>query len=190
MKALLVSEGVHEQSGALQSLVKRLASSEIVFDLDRVSRSDIHAHHGKGRGYFKRALRWLLEARKRGCDALILVIDEDGRRERILEFDQAQNYEQIDVRRALGVAVRTFDAWMLADELALTKVLGCKVARQSNPEEILNPKQRCTALHQSSQNPATLREIYADLAMVVNIEVLEALCPIGFTPFASRVRVL
>ena len=190
MRALLVSEGKHEQSGALQTLVNRLAPMGIEFGLDRVSRSDIHAHHGKGRGCFKTAVRWLGEAKKQGFDLLILVIDEDGRRERISEFNQAQQYEKIDLRRAFGVAIRTFDAWMLADERALTSVLGYPVARQANPEEIEDPKQRCTDLHKASQKQEALRDTYACLAMAVDIRVLEARCPKGFAPFASRVRFL
>ncbi len=188
MRALLVSEGKHEQSGALQNLVTRLAQANIDFELDRVSRSNIHAHHGKGSRYFKRAVRWLMEAKKRGVDALIMVIDEDGQRDRVIEFDRAQQFERVALRRALGVAIRTFDAWMLADEQALTSVLGCQVPRQPSPEEIEKPKETCKALHEASQNRAALRDIYSLVAKAANIQVLEERCPRGFAPFASRVR--
>jgi hypothetical protein len=83
-----------------------------------VSRKDIHAHHGKGQGYFKKALRWILEAERRGYDALVLVIDQDNTPERVQEINKAQNDQRVTLRRALGVAIRTFDAWMLADEQA------------------------------------------------------------------------
>jgi hypothetical protein len=187
MRALLVSEGKHEQSGALQTLVNHLARMQIEFELDRVSRSDIHAHHGKGGRCFKRAVRWLGEAKRRGVDALILVIDEDGRRERIAEFNMAQEYTGIDLRRALGVAVRTFDAWMLADEKAFTAVLGYQIEKQADPEAIADPKQRCMELHEASRKQEALREIYASLAMAADIRVLRTRCPKGFAPFASRV---
>jgi hypothetical protein len=116
MKILLVGEGRHELAGALPALVQRFTSTDIQYDLDRVSRNDIHAHHGRGGGYFKKALRWIREAEKRGYDALILLIDEDNRPERTREIDDAQDHSTVTaLPRALGVAIRTFDAWMLAD---------------------------------------------------------------------------
>lgn len=72
MRVLVVSEGKHEHSGALENLVKRLGGERATFASDRVQSNRIHAHHGQGQGFFKRALRWLLEAQKRGFDALVL----------------------------------------------------------------------------------------------------------------------
>ena len=69
MRVLVVAEGKHESSGALENLLNRLGEN--------------NAFHGKGQGYFKRAVRWLKEAEERGVNALILLIDEDGRDERI-----------------------------------------------------------------------------------------------------------
>ena len=57
MKVLVVSEGKHEQSGALENLLKRFGGTHAFFEYDRVSNSGIHAFHGKGKGYFKRAIR-------------------------------------------------------------------------------------------------------------------------------------
>lgn len=134
MKVLLVSEGKHELSGSLESLVRRISSRELDVHHDRVSRNDIHTHRGKGQGFFKRAIRWLLEARKRGYEAIVLVIDEDGYAERTSEIKEAQYYSGVVFPRAFGIAIRTFDAWMLADERALTTVLGCQIQRQPAPE--------------------------------------------------------
>ncbi len=188
MRALLVSEGKNEQAGALQTLVNRLSPAGIDYESDRVSRNDIHAFHGKGSGYFKRAVRWMREAKRRGCDGLILLIDEDGRGERIEDFNQAQKYAKIELRRAFGVAIRTFDAWMLADEHALTSVLGYQVPRQPNPETVADPKRVCKTLVGASQNQSGLSEIYARLATATDINTIEARCPDGFAPFAMRVR--
>ena len=188
MKILLVSEGPSELNGALQNLVRRLGVMEDDIDIDRVSQRDVHAHHGKGKGYFKRAVRWMLEARKRRCDALILVIDQDGRPERTREIDDAQQHAGTSVYRALGVAIRTFDAWMLADEKALTNVLGVSVSRQPGPEGILDPKGVCRGLLDESERSLRQREMYAAIAEVADIAVLETRCPKGFAPFAQRVR--
>ncbi len=188
MKILLVSEGPSELNGALQNLVRRLGVMEDDIDIDRVSQRDVHAHHGKGKGYFKRAVRWMLEAQKRGCDALILVIDQDGRPERTREIDDAQQHAGTFVYLALGVAIRTFDAWMLADEKALTNVLGVSVSRQPGPEGILDPKGVCRGLLDESGCSLRPTKMYAAIAEVADIAVLEKRCPKGFTPFAQRVR--
>lgn len=188
MQALIVSEGAHESGGALEALVTRLAASELRCEPDRLARRDIHAHHGKGRGFFKRAVRWLREARKRGFDALILVVDEDGHSERVREMAEAQAYEYVSLRRALGVAIRTFDAWMLADESALSTVLRCQVPRQADPEKHGNPKQVCADLLLRGRDGMTQTEMYAAVAARADIGTLEQRCPRGFAPFAKRVR--
>jgi hypothetical protein len=190
MRVLLVGEGPSELAGALQNLVSRLADTDLEINIDRISRREIHAHHGKGRGFFKRAVRWMLEARKRGYDAIVLVSDEDGRAERTHEINEAQQYGGTPIRRALGVAIRTFDAWMLADEIALTDVLEYQVPRQQNPENIMDPKGVCRTLLNNSARPMNSTEMYAALAGAVNLDVIERRCERGFAPFARRVRQL
>jgi hypothetical protein len=190
MKVLLVGEGASELAGALETLVRRLGLAEAEIAQDRVSRRELHAHHGKGRGYFKRAVRWMLEAQKRGHEALVLVIDEDGRPERLQEFADAQQYAGTPIRRAFGVAIRTFDAWMLADEKALTEVLGCTVSRQQTPESIVEPKRRCGELLDNSAESMTASEMYTAIARIIDIGVLQTRCRKGFAPFAQRVQEL
>jgi uncharacterized protein DUF4276 len=190
MKVLVVAEGKHEQSGALGNFLQRLGGDDAVFEFDRVANNRIRAFHGKGDGFFKRSVRWLLEAQKRGFDALILLIDEDGDRKRVDQMARAQNFTRWQFQRALGVAVRTFDAWMLADETALASVLGHPVDRQRDPETIHDPKQVCAGLLETSRNPLGQAEMYARVAQEANIEVIEERCPRGFVPFASRVRAI
>ena len=190
MKVLIVGEGASELDGALKALVTRLASSDLDIHQDKVSRGGIHVHHGKGDGYFKRAVRWMLEAKKRGYDALVLVIDQDGHKERAKQFTDAQEYTGTTIRRALGVAIRTFDAWMLADATTLTRVLKFPINRQSDPETIRNAKEAFNSLHdrmRAQRNPA---EIYSEIAHLIDLNKLEARCPMGFGPFAARVRAL
>jgi hypothetical protein len=157
---------------------------------DKVSRVDVATLHGKGRGYFKRALRWALEARKRGFDALILVIDEDHRPERITEVAEAQDDLTVEAPRALGVAIHTFDAWMLADQQALSLVLGTQVATQPNPEAIGDAKTRCHELMNGSNCQHSQSELYAQIARSLSITRLQERCPNGFGVFAERVRAL
>jgi len=188
MRVLVVSEGKHELSGALENLLKRLGGVGASLTFDRVSNNTIHAVHGKGRGYFKRAVRWLKEAEDRGANALILLIDEDGRSERITEIRDAQDYHQSQLARAMGVAIRMFDAWMLADEKALTEVLGYTVNRQPDPETTGHPKQVCADLLAESGNQISPRDMYAQVSAKIDIDDLCARCPLGFEPFAAHVR--
>lgn len=194
MRVLVVSEGEHEQGGALENLLRRLGGQEAMFVFDWVRRDDIHAHHGKGPGYIKRALRWLKEAKRREMDALVLLVDQDKPEYRRSEqVRQAQEYRNpkvsaFNLPRAMGVAIRTFDAWILADEKALTDVLGYGVARQSNPETIGTPKKVCEKLLDRGKNQMAQREMYAEIALRVNLDVLTSRCPKGFKPFAEHVR--
>jgi hypothetical protein len=190
MRVLVVSEGEHEQSGALENLLKRLGGQNATFDVDRVSNNRIHALHGKGDGYFKRAVRWLLEAQKRGAEALVFLIDEDGRKERVTQIRNAQVSTLSALPRALGVAIRMFDAWMLADEGALTEVLGYQVNRQPDPETIRDPKTACQDLLGKSSAGLAQREMYAQVAGRASLDILSERCPGGFAPFATNVRAI
>ncbi len=188
MKVLVVAEGKHELHGALRNLIEKLGGEGSTFDYDRVSSNKIHTFHGIGNRYFKRALGWLKEAEKRGVDALILLIDEDGERNRFKQIQDAQDYLLSQLPRAMGVAIRTFDAWMLADEKALTEVLGDNINRQADPETIPNPKQVCEELLTNSQIQIPQREMYARVSSKINIDILCDRCQSGFRPFATYVR--
>ncbi len=190
MRVLIVAEGHHEGGGALESLVRRLSPHDLQCEFDRVSRKEIHAHHGKGSGYLKRAIRWMKEAEKRGYEAVVLLIDEDGRHERISEIEQAQHDRISKIKRALGVAIRTFDAWMLADEHALSTILEIEVGRQPSPESIRDPKRACEALLDASDEHMSLSAMYASVAETTEIDTLTERCPNGFGPFAERVQAL
>jgi hypothetical protein len=155
-----------------------------------VGRKDIHAHHGTGQGYFKKALRWIREAEKRGYDAIVLVIDQDNAPERVQEITRAQNEQLVALCRALGVAIHTFDAWMLADEQALTRVPGYAVLPQRSPEDMSDAKGVCTQLLGKSPMAMAQSEFYAFVARKAALRTLTRLCPKGFVPFAQRVRSL
>ena len=188
MRVLVVAEGKHERSGALEALLRRLGGEQATFESDRVQNNRIHTHPGKGPKYLRRALAWLRYAQNEAYDALVLLIDEDGQPERIAQFNDAQAHNLYSLPRALGVAIRSFDAWMLADEKALTCVLGCQIDKQSDPETIRNPKQRCADLLEESPNRIAQSEMYAKVCECVDLDVLSARCKKGFAPFSERIR--
>jgi len=162
--------------------VRRLVKFPLKIERDRVANPDLRAFHGKGQGFFKRAVRWTLAAEKRGFDALIFIIDRDGEPERVRQIDRAQDLNDVELRRALGVAIESFDAWMLADEKALTQVLGRSVDTQRSPESIRRPKEVCDELG------ILRRDLYQEVCRILDIELLIRRCPGGFATFAQRVR--
>ncbi len=192
MRVPLVSEGKHErgrcgQRGALEILARRLTGADAQFDHDRLARRDIHAHHGKsGGGYTKKAIRWMRQAEKDGYDAVALLVDEDGKPERIREIDDAQDSEIASIPRALGVAIRTFDAWMLADDTAVSSVLETHVGRQKDIETLSDPKQVARHLLAESGKSISQTEMYADVADRANLATIEERCPNGFAPFSRQ----
>ncbi len=131
----------------------------------------------------------MLEAQKRRHDAIVFVIDQDKWPERIRELDEAQEHRGItQIRRAMGVAIRTFDAWMLADEQAFSKVLGRAIQRQPDPETISDAKSVCDGFLKSAGSLMRLDKMYADIAEQAKIAVVEERCPRGFGVFAGRIR--
>ncbi len=197
MKVLVVSEGPHELGddqleGALVILSARLMNGSATFDREKVSspRVRVHAQPGKGGRYEKRVLGWIRLAQREGYNAIILVIDQDGDRERERQFDRAQDDSRLLLPRALGVAIKTFDAWMLADEQALSSVLGTSIDLPPAPESEGDPKSKCENLRNDAHSRLSLREMYSAIAKVTDVEKLASRCPNGFAPFARRVRSL
>jgi len=195
VKVLLVSEGDHElgkgeNTGALEIFARRIYGVDLQCEKDKVSNPKVRVHAGKGSRYCKRALAWMRHAKKNGYDALILVIDQDNQPDRIKQFTEAQKTDDILFRRALGVAIHTFDAWILADERALSQILNDVISPQSRPEEIRDVKERCAQLLTNSKVALSQSEFYAAVAAKARIDTLEKQCPKGFAPFAERVRLL
>lgn len=197
MNVLVVSEGNHELGrkevrGALLIISERLSNREFEISCEKVS-SNLVARHmikGKGGGYAKRVMAWLVHAKRAGFDALILVVDQDGDQDRERQLNTAQSDERVSFPRAIGVAIKSFDAWMLADEKALTEVLGNAIERQPDPETLNDPKQSCRELRNDCGKDFSQTEMYSRLAKTANLSVIETRCPKGFGEFAARVRQL
>lgn len=200
MRILIVSEGVHELGndnldGALVTLASRLLdlNESVSFEKEKVSSPRVRQHTQPGRGgrYKKRALGWIRLAERKDYDAIILVIDQDGDEERKQQFDRAQEDRRLSLLpRALGVAIKTFDAWMLADEQALSEVLETHIDSLPNPESEGDPKGKCESLRNGARSHLSPRDMYTAIAERTAMEKLEDRCPRGFAPFAQRVRAL
>ncbi len=191
MRVLVVVEGKHEHEGAVGTLIQRLRTDLVDLKFDRLANSDIHIHHGKGRGYFKKAIRWMLDAQEDGFDAIILLVDRDRVAERVVEIAEAQNHIAVcRIPRALGVVVEAFDAWMLADEKAVSAALGAAIDTQPEPEGIAHPKEHFNALLAGLGLEWGGAALYTRIAATLDISKLAARCPQGFAVFANRLRTM
>jgi hypothetical protein len=148
----------------------------------------VHLRPGEGRGFVKRTLAWIRFAEQNGFAALVLVIDQDGCREREEELETAQADSHVTLPRALGVAIRTFDAWMLADEVALSRALACEIPRQKDPESLRDPKRVCRNLLDESGGPMSQADLYAAIADFADLDLVAQRCPRGFAPLRERIR--
>jgi hypothetical protein len=200
MRVLIVSEGENElgkanHAGALEALVSRLREDyeeELLFDSITVRHPDLGKVQEKGvGGMCKKALACLRFAERRGFEAVVFVIDqdEDKFKYRRSEVAAAQDSSMFaGIRRAMGVAVLAFDAWMLADEVALASVFGGPVSAQSNPERIGDAKEHFERLKDESGCAKGRSDAYAEVAKLTRIKILEKRCEDGFGVFAERVR--
>lgn len=193
MKVLLVSEGKHENGGALQTLIDRISGISNEYELFAANDASIRSSHGVpgvGSRLVKRVKAFGRLAREKRCEALIYLIDQDRDPRRRLALDSAQADPASLIAQALGVAVETFDAWILADERALSTVLQYSVDRQRDPETLRDAKSVCEALRNGSEGDLPLRKMYAAVCSHVDFNTLTTRCPAGFAIFAQRVRAL
>ena len=193
MRVLIVSEGAHELGKAeherpLGILVERLRGHHVSCDSITVRHPGLVRVHGKGEGMFKKAVACLRYAERQGYEAVVLVIDQDDDVSRRKQLERAQEDAHFEVRRAMGVAIRTFDAWMVADEKALSEALNAVVQTQPNPEEMADAKAICRGFCDEHGYESGLTGLYAAMAEKARLEVLEERCGDGFGVFARRVR--
>lgn len=190
MRTLLISEGAHELGGSLETLVRRLLNREMNCDHLNIRDEALRMHGGRGPRLFKRGVRCLYLAVERGYDAVVVSVDEDGDTSRRGQFAQAQEFDRIAIPRAFGIQVKTYDAVWLADEVALSVVLGYTVPKQPDPETIRDPKGVCARLLSRSTRSMPPSQMYLELAATIDLSVLETRCPKSFSEFADRVRTL
>jgi len=143
---------------------------------------------GKAANYQHRAVAWIRQAQLDGFDALVLVVDQDNSPDRQEGLDAAHESQLYALPRAIGLAVKTFDAWMLADEQAISKAIQSTVQRQKSPESINDPKQ---LLHDLIQGASDIRTVaYLAIAEHSSLDTLRERCSTGFEPYHRRLAQL
>lgn len=139
----------------------------------------------------------------REAKAIVAVSDRDGKEnsDRIEGLNEGREYVARSRKPcAVGVAIETIEAWLLADEQALREGLeNPAISRQKDPESLTSrdetsansPKGCLNQLIDESQEGAASSdypELYAAIARAIDLDVLIKRCPEGFVPFAAQVK--
>lgn len=192
---LIVAEGEHELAGghadaALPTLVRRLLGDGIDLQVSSKRSREVsrHMHAGKGDRLGRKFIGIMQFAEREGFDTVVILMDHDGDDTRLTSATYAHEARLTSLPRAVGIAVRSFDAWILADHVALSSVLAITVDMQPNSESNSDPKMVCGSLCDAAGGDWRLRDLYSAVAAIVDLEILRARCPTGFASFADRVE--
>lgn len=192
---LIVAEGDHELAGghadaALTTLVRRLLGDGIDLQVSSKRSREVsgHTHAGKGDRLGRKFIGIMKFAERNGYDAVVILMDHDGVDTRLKSATYAQEATVTSFPRAVGIAVRSFDAWFLADHAALSQVVSMTVHMQPDPESHSDPKKECQMLNAAMAEERRLRDFYAAIAAIVDLQILRNRCPVGFAEFANRVE--
>ncbi len=203
MRILVISEGNNELgrtgkdavSGALIQLVKRVLTPLLPLEKFQIEQRDNRSFGvvtkkdwgTGGADYQRKAMSWIRKAQNEQFDAIVIVVDQDDASDRRKGLDAAQADNRLLLPRAIGLAVKSFDAWMLADERAISNAIGRTVQRQKAPEDHNSPKNTMLGIVADSR---AMTDAYAKIADLANIETLCTRCPKGFKPFRDRLAKL
>lgn len=98
---------------------------------------------GGGAGpILKRTRAYIKEAARAGAAAAVVLVDADGRgKERLKRLEEHRqrliaDNAALGIPSAIGVAVEVIEAWLLADQAAITRALGLP----DPPERVENPE--------------------------------------------------
>ena len=194
--------------GAVRVLVERLLASTLgrnpppmEFQGERLSA--IGRRHVAS-GYEGKVVAAITEATSRRCTALAIVIDRDGtdgnRRWSLLEKGRAEARARglaLADKAAIGVAIETVEAWLLADVLALNEALALDppAGQTETPEGLdgaaSSPRHPKTVLRDLiARSPVKGTSPLEAIARRARLEVLGDRCPKGFAGFARDVRAM
>jgi hypothetical protein len=191
------SDDPNRELPALPRLVHRLLGEPPGFACQTMGWKDVTAavHPGKGHAHTKKVIVAALQARKSGLDGMVVLVDRDRkhRSETIEPLTSGRESPQCPQRLpiALGVAIETFDAWMICDGSAVAAAGGDQQHSHSRPENLRgsedapdHPKVRAALAF----GGGGLGAAYKRVAQLVRLDELEKSCPDGFGEFAKDVR--
>jgi len=184
-----------EDLPALARLVHRLLNqpARVRYRMGRFI--EIEHARGKGDAFEKKTKAAILKARSLGFRAVVIVRDKDRKAlaARLAPLARGRDAAATgQVACAVGLAVETFDAWMICDGKAVGTAGGDGSRSHPDPESLdgqestgRHAKDRAVELFGSAD---VLTKRYAQVAACVDLSLLAKCCPQGFAPFATEVR--
>jgi len=183
---------------ALPQLIHRLLETNTAVTYTCSLFKDVKHVHGRGKKFAKKVVAVIRQAARMGHAAAVIVIDRDREadKERIEALREGRDSLNGPGHRAcaVGVAVETFDAWMIADPAAIQQAGGDSGKSVAQPESLAgkpgskdDPKMVAAEAFGLSKGVG-LADKYAKAAAVADLETLAKKCPKGFRPFAEEVR--
>ncbi|HDY65411.1 MAG TPA: hypothetical protein ENH84_04155 [Phycisphaerae bacterium] len=177
---------------ALPRLIHRILGEPAQTTYTSKKFKKIKAAHGKGGKWAKKTKRAIEDARKGGYQGTVILIDRDRRStaERLVPLIDARN--EVSACCAVGNAVETFDAWMIADGKAVREAGGNASLSHPDPEKLNkdegtgdHPKDRAFRIFEGC---SSLTPVYAVVALYADIDFLKEKCSKGFAPFAKDIE--
>ncbi len=190
MRVLIVGEGPNDEA-VLRTLVSRVLGEKVEVTFRKVSES-VQTTRLKGEGSEKRAVAWIREAQRANFSALVLVIDNDNQNDRVTQLDRAQTSGVASTPRALGVAVESIEAWILADDQAFSQAAEVKPENfPVSPEKLSKAKLKPLVDHLLTQSKSSRSsDFYSDVVQMMRTDIVAKKCPLGFAPFYARLNEL
>jgi hypothetical protein len=206
-------EGIPEQEGVIQILVRKLLHQEMPdINLEfRVRKLPIKVTKRPSQivkpsryGYYSQLSSAIALAEGRWAEAFVVLVDRDEKKyqSRIDELNEAGEFLKGEKKLcAVGMAIEEIEAWLLADERALRTALeDDSIQMPPNPEKLTsrddssrhNPKGLLGYLMQKALEQDIPSDEFCRLASRIAQEIdlsrLEKRCTDGFKPFAGQVR--
>jgi len=120
----------------------------------------------------------------------IVVRDADRKNPEVLinQMESKISGRTYPFRRNLLVAVEKMEAWLLADEQALSSVTNKSQPRVPDPEKIFDPKAKLRSILSDAQNDQSVytHEVARKIAAAARPEIVAARCP-SFKKFQEAV---
>ena len=201
-----------DREGALHTLIRRELESLGLPDCNFVHRHPSIQERGiklrtghsilNGKYLAQMVISWKPEE----VDMILIVVDaDDSLSQRQRDLERALNTirsNHLDVneqlvcdRSAGGLAIKNFEAWLLADNQTVSKLLGVELEQLENLEDSSDTKSildkaiaESTYLSEETSNQRPL-QIRWNLASQIDLVIIETCCPSGYAAFAQNLRV-
>jgi len=168
----LIVEGIYDEA-ALMELVRKCAPSE-VHVICRPCGSGIQVMK-KFPGFLE-SFRRVNKGLAVDCAIVIRDADQKNPRDLIARMESKISGRKYPFSRHLLVIVQELEAWLLADEEALSSVTGRPQQRIPNPETVNDPKARLEKML-SGAGIAYTAEVARRIAAAARADVLLVRCP-------------